>query len=349
MRRGGVPRMFFQKNLTRKQQAQLLINLGESLNYGYSLNASLRAPIGHRYERAFRTHLQHQLRSGKRLHELLRAHRFPEEVASAIYFAERSGQLSKALLENGKAMQRKEKYVQSLRRVMRYPLFLVWMFGLVLYVIGKFLLPNFIQLYRSMSLELPAITKTMLSLANHLTELLVFGALFLLLLVISYVLSRRIDLLVRLQFAARLPVLSPFIQLYYTHQLSFQLSSLLRSGLSMKEAIHILSENRTSIFLKREANRLKEALTQGHTLSSILADVSYYLPELPMMIEQAAFQETLGDALHRYSIRLMDRMEQRSKWLLSLCQPTLLVVIGGLILLLFLSILLPVFQMINGL
>jgi competence protein ComGB len=343
--------MFSRKKWTRKEQAQLLLELGESLKYGYPLNVALTLLANRRklVLRADIHQISERLKAGNSLHETLCDYKFPKEVTSSIYFAEASGHLSEALIENGIMILRKERYVQTLRRLVRYPLFLLWILAIVLFVVGHFLLPNFIQLYHSLSLELPAITQMMLYLADHMVQVLLVIAGFVLLVIMSTIIFRHQELLDRIRFAARMPFLTRFIKLHYTHQFAFQVGGLLRSGLTIKQSVEILSEKGTSPFLKLESKRIKEKLIQGVPLNSAIEGTVYYLPELLMIIEQGGFQSSLGNALDRFSDQLMTRMEQQTKWLLSLCQPILLILIGGFVLLLFLSILLPVFHMINGL
>ncbi|SFG88425.1 competence type IV pilus assembly protein ComGB [Sporolactobacillus nakayamae] len=343
--------MFSRKKWTRREQAQLLIELGESLKYGYPLNVALTL-LANRRRTALRVAIQQiseRLKAGNTLHETLSDYKYPKEVTSSIYFAEASGHLSEALIENGQMILRKERYVQTLRRLIRYPLFLLWILAIVLFVVGHFLLPNFIQLYHSLSLELPAITRMMLYLAEHMVLVLLVIAGFILLVAMGTIIFQHQELLNRIRLAARIPLLASFIKLHYTHQFAFQVGGLLRSGLTIKQSVEILSEQGTSPFLKLESKRLSEKLIQGVPLNSAIEDTVYYLPELLMIIEQGGLQSSLGNALDRFSDQLMTRMERQTKWLLSLCQPILLILIGGFVLLLFLSILLPVFHMINGL
>lgn len=343
--------MAFQKNWTKKEQAQLLVDLGESLKNGYPLNIALALQAG-RKQKFFRLKIERmidRLKAGSKLHEILRDDNFPQDVTSVIYFAEATGALPEALIENGTMILRRERYAQTLRRLMRYPLFLLWFLSLVLYVVGKFLLPNFIQLYQSLSLELPAITQMMLYLATHMMTILVIIACLIFAILLGLYVYRRCALLKRISFVARFPFLNEFVRIHFTHQLAFQLSGLLRSGLTIKQGIDILSKEGASPFLKLESKRIEELLIQGHPFESSIEGVIYYLPEFQTIIKQGCEQGSFGQALYRLSGELMKRMEQKTQWLLSITQPIVLIIIGGFVLVLFLSILLPVFQMINGL
>ncbi|MCL1632546.1 type II secretion system F family protein [Sporolactobacillus sp. CPB3-1] len=342
--------MFERKNWTRREQAHFLINLGECMKSGYPLKSALQIQADRNRSRIRNEILQmiECLKGGKPFYETLLISRFPEDISCVIYFSEASGKLSDALIENGHSLMKREIYRQTLTRLIRYPLFLIWFLFMIIYVVGRFLLPNFVQMYRSMALELPAITRWMLFFAEHTVYMLgILVVLFAAVLLVAFFI-RRFSLLSKIAFIARVPWIQSFIQLHYTYQFSFHVSSLLRSGLSMGQVIDIFTKKGASAFLELESTRINRLLAQGISLEKTLENIAYYLPELQTVIVQGSVQGSLGDGLHNYSNELMKRMEQKIKGLLAMCQPALLMFIGGFVLLLFLSILLPVFQMING-
>ncbi|EST11087.1 competence type IV pilus assembly protein ComGB [Sporolactobacillus laevolacticus] len=343
--------MFFQRSWTKKDQAQLLIDIGRCLSDGYPLITALSLPENRKRPKVQEDmeRMRQSMIAGSPLHEVLHALHFPGEIASSIYFAETGGNLSAALIESGTMILRREQYKETMRRFMRYPLFLIWVLCTIMFVIGRFLLPSFIQLYRSLSLELPLITKALLYLSEHVAEAAVIAVVIGFALALCVIYYRKLPLLPRLRFTSRLPIIGRYIRLYHTHLFAFHLGSLLSSGLNIKQSIHILTEKGTSPFLKSEAERMEQNLLNGLPLDSFVLGPVYYLPELAEAIHQGQRHSLLGKVLCQFSMQLMKRMEQQSKWLISMCQPLMLILVGGFVLMLFLSILLPIFHMINAL
>lgn len=343
--------MTMRKNWTSKEQANLLIHLGQCLRDGYPLALAIRLLFFHQRLRVRKDleFMAEKLEGGWSLYEVLHALRFPSEVSSFIYFAEESGDLSKGLIESGEMMRRKEMNQETLRRLMRYPLLLLWVFGLMMFVIGQFLLPNFLKLYRSLSIDLPMITKIMLFTASHVYYLLFVLPILFLSGMVGLIYFRRMNMDKKLKLLIRIPLVGGYTRHYLTHNFSFHFGSLLRSGLPIRQSVDALAQKGTTPFLKFEAQRLKRALLEGRPFEQVMSEPFYYLPEFVTVIHQGQLSGMLGASLDRYSGLVMARMEEKTQVYLSLCQPALLIFVGGLVLCLFASILLPIFHIVNGL
>ncbi|WP_100488261.1 competence type IV pilus assembly protein ComGB [Sporolactobacillus pectinivorans] len=343
--------MTFLKQWTKKEQAGFLIRLGECLGDGYPLGLSIRLQL-YTQRLQIRSELERmlvRLKNGSSLFEALSLSGFPREICSSIYFAEAGGKLSSGLIEGGTMMLRREEYKEKLARLLRYPLLLIWMLGLMVFVVGRFLLPSFSRLYASLSIELPLTTKILIFVADHVPLFLFLFLIMVIAFLASIYRFRKFSIEKRLKTIIRLPIAGHYIRYYLTHHFSFYIGNLLCSGLSIRQAVATLSENGTTAFLKSEAMRIHQTLLEGEDFETAVSDSSFYLPELTTVIYHGQLNSVLGESLYKYSAVIMARMEEKIRTLLSFFQPVLLLIIGGLVLGLFASVLLPVFQMINGL
>lgn len=343
--------MIFRKSWTKKEQAELLIHLGQCLNDGYPMALAVRlllfrqrAQVKHDLEVMIK-----KLEGGRTLYEALADLHFPEEISSFIYFSEESGNLAKGLIESGRMMSRREQHKETLRRLLRYPVLLLWVFGLMMFLIGRFLLPNFLRLYRSLSIDLPLITRILLFSANHIYYLLFILPLLFLSGIAGTIYFRRMTMERKLRLMIRMPLVGHYARLYLTHVFSFHFGSLLRSGLPIRQSVAALSQKGTTPFLKFEADRLQKELLEGRHFEQIMSQPRYYMPELVTVIHQGQLNGMLGASLCRYSGLVMTKIDEKTRLLLSFCQPALLLFVGGLVLFLFASILLPIFHIVNGL
>lgn len=343
--------MAFRKGWTKKEQADLLIHLGQCLSDGYPLALAIKLLLFRQRTRVRRDldSMTRKLEGGHSLFETLRDLHFPAEISSFIYFAEESGNLAKGLIESGEMMRRREQYRETLHRLLRYPILLLWIFGLMMFVIGHFLLPNFLKLYRSLSIDLPLITKIMLFSAGHFYYLLFVLPIVFLSGIAGALYIRRMTMDQKLKLVTRIPLVGSYTRLYLTHIFSFHFGSLLRSGLPIRQSVTALTQKGTTPFLKFEAQRLQKALLEGRHFEQVMSEPRYYMPELTTIIHQGQLNGMLGASLYRYSGLVMAKIDEKTRVLLSLCQPALLLFVGGLVLFLFASILLPIFHIVNGL
>ncbi|MFT8317461.1 MAG: competence type IV pilus assembly protein ComGB [Sporolactobacillus sp.] len=343
--------MFIRKSWTKSDQADFLVHLGKCLKDGYPLLQAIRLQT-YRRKPVIQETLERMiagLEEGIAFHDLLKSFHFPIDVVSSIYFSEVSGNLPKGLIESGEMMRRREENKTRLQRLMRYPLLLIWMLLLMLYTIGHFLLPNFLKLYQSLSLQLPLITRILLFCSGHMND---FFLLFLILIILStfiFLILRRLPQERQIRMAVRIPLAGRYLRHYLTHKTAFHIGSMIRSGLSVRQSVEALKESGSTAFLNSEASRLSAALSEGESFEELMADRPYYLPDFVDVIHQGEINGILGEALYRYSEAVMSRMEQKTEQILSYFQPTILLLVGSLVLGLFSAVLLPIFHIVNGL
>lgn len=146
-----------------------------------------------------------------------------------------------------------------------------------------------------------------------------------------------------------IPILRIYTRLYLTHYFSFHFGSLLKTGMSINEALKTLAEQQLMTFFQHEAIKMQSDLKRGERLEQAIQSRPFYVKEFSHVIYNGQLNGMLGAALFDYSGLILRKMEEQTKTWLAVIQPMTLVFIGLLVSLLFLSIMLPVFNVMNGL
>ncbi|MCT4572040.1 type II secretion system F family protein, partial [Bacillus thuringiensis] len=97
-----------------------------------------------------------------------------------------------------------------------------------------------------------------------------------------------------------------------------------------------------------EANRIERQLIGGEQLQSIIAKSGYYEKELSYVITHGQANGNLGIELGDYSDLIMEKIERKIKHMLVIIQPILFTCIGGIVVLMYLAMIMPMFQMMNS-
>jgi competence protein ComGB len=184
---------------------------------------------------------------------------------------------------------------------------------------------------------------------SHLSSLVFAFLIFFLLLLHFLICFRRVSADKKLRLLISIPVVRSFIRLYCTYHLTFYLGSLLQSGLSMLKALEAMSGRGAASFISFEAGQMSARLRNGEAIEAVVAGRPWYLPDLVLLIRRGQAGGSLGQTLSQFSGIVLEHMDKKMRALLAFCQPVLLVLVGMLVLILFLSILLPVFNIVNGL
>jgi len=146
----------------------------------------------------------------------------------------------------------------------------------------------------------------------------------------------------------RLPLFGSLFQKIYVVRFADSVRVLIQGGLTLPQAVEISSHTIGSLLYQELLHEAAEGLKKGQQLSQILAQ----MPRFPLLVSQlVAIGESTGrlDALlGRISNFYTREVEAVVNNLVELIQPILMVVIGLAIGLLFASILLPLYSLINS-
>lgn len=333
------------------KRAEFLRRLGHLMEQGYTLSEGIGFLKYHQKSevRELLDHISTSLREGEPFHEVLGAAGFPGDVLGYLYFSEQHGDLAFALQESGAMMERREAFKRRFQKLFRYPLFLLWLVIMLVIFMMHFLFPQFRSLYRSLDLDFPWFTQVFLTLVSFAPVILTVGLLFAVAAFLYYIVRfRHLHPHAKMSFLMRWPILHSFLPMVITQYFTIQLSCLLKGGLSIREALQIFEGQRHLAFFQQEAIQMTLLLRRGEKFEDILAHNRFYAKELSEVIAHGQMNGNLDQELFHYSHLLMGLIEDKTTKWLSVMQPVLFASIGTVILGMFVSILLPVFNLMNA-
>lgn len=335
-----------------QDQAKLFTRLGQLLERGYSLPTALEFIMLNETE-ARKRDLQlilEKLTQGSPLYTTFDMLHFSNEGLSYIYFSEKYGELANGLLNAGGMLNKKEIYRKKVGKLVRYPLFLIVFIWILFSIMQEVLIPQFIQLYESMNLP-PSKIILFISFLKSLFPTFLITCCLLMLLSISfyYFNYRKKSPITKQIFLCKFPVIKYIVKKYNTYFFSFHFGNLLGSGFSINDAFTVFMEQNHSTFYKEEANRIRMLLLEGEKLESILKASSYYEQELATVIIHGQANSILPDELLVYSKLILDEAEETLKLWLRVLQPTIIIFVGIGVVLMYLAVMLPLFNMIQTL
>ncbi|MEH6993240.1 competence type IV pilus assembly protein ComGB [Neobacillus drentensis] len=338
-------------NWSVNEQANFLKRIGDLLARGYPIaeaieSLSLHLP-NNRKEELYQCLAE--LKNGISFHDVLGNLGFHKDLIGYVYFAEQHGSFAEALLEGSTLALVKENDRKKLVKLIQYPALLIFITGFLLVFVQKSLLPKFTSLFESMSLEANFFMKVLYSFDTYVPILM---AIFLLLLAFGstyYIfVFRKITVLQQRSLLVRIPIAGRILKLLFTHYFSVQLSFLLSGGISVFEALQLFEKNHRQPFYSLLGFEIKQKLLTGEKLESILACYPFFEKEFPMIIKHGQENGKLEQELLFFSQHCLLNMEEGIEKSLRMVQPVLYVFIGFLVVSMYLAILLPMFQLLDG-
>jgi competence protein ComGB len=333
------------------EQAILLKRIGELLARGYPIAEAIESISLHlpknRKEELYQCLVE--LRNGTSFHDVLNNLGFHKDLIGYVYFAEQHGSFSEALLEGSSLALVKENDRKKLLKLLQYPSLLIFITGFLFIFVQKSLLPKFTSLFNSMSLEENFFMKVLYSFDEYFP---IFMAVFVAILglgAIYYVFwFRKITILQQRSQLVKIPIAGRILKLLFTHYFSVQLSFLLAGGISVLEALQLFEKNYRQPFYCQLGREIKQKLLTGENLESIVACFPFFEKEFPMIIKHGQENGKLEQELLFFSQHCMLYMEERIEKSLKMIQPVLYLFIGFLVVSMYLAILLPMFNLLDG-
>lgn len=296
--------------------------------------------------------IREEVHKGKSFSEALgrHPHIFSKMFRSVIQLSEETGKIEENLGVLTKQMEKEHKLRSKVRGVLIYPAVIVVTMVAVGIVMMIFVVPRLTQTFEEMGVTLPFTTQIIVGFAN----LLVNGWHYLLIAVVLFVLLVRY--LVKTKRGKKLidfillrtPIVSSVIKKNNSAYTARTLNSLLASGVSIVRGLEIILENIPNSYFKEAIEEAIEEVKKGENLSVALKPHAHlYSLLLIQMIEVGEETGQTSKVLSKTSDFLEEEVFTLTNNLASIIEPLLMVVIGVFVGFFALSMLLPMYSVLE--
>jgi type IV pilus assembly protein PilC len=261
-----------------------------------------------------------------------------------------SGKLSQTLNFLANHLEREYNVRGKIRSAMTYPVLVLVVFFVIFGIMIFSILPSFENILKEREVEVPFITKVILSFSKILREkffiiALVLGAIIIL---IFYYLKTEEGKRFFDKISLKIPFFGEISKQSILSRFAQNLSTLTSAGLTLTEALEIVEEIVGNAEYKNAVSKIKEGVKKGETISSITT----LYPELfpPLFTQLVLVGEktgTLSSALSAISNFYQSETEKSIENFLRILEPLLIIILGVLVGGLMLSVLLPLYRIIS--
>lgn len=285
-----------------------------------------------------------RIRGGTTLHDALAGTgQFPGIYLNMIRAAETSGTLVEVLQQLSSYLDREAELRGRLKGAMIYPTFLIVLSLAVVTFLMVAIIPKFTKVLVDMGVELPWPTLALMAISAFLMAhwpwiLLGVGGLG----VGAWFLLRDEAIRLRLDgLALALPGLGPLVSKSSLARLTFVLGSLLTGGIAIVEALEVAGRTAGNRKVRLAVESARREIISGRGIAEALS-ASGAMPAL--VLQMVSIGEATGN-LDRVLLRVSELYDQQvariTDALLRLVEPALIVVLGGVVGFIALSLVLP--------
>ncbi len=333
-----------------REQAHFFSRLSVLMQEGYLFPQAISILLPHHIEahEEIQKLINERLRQGVGVTGVLEALQLSKHHLVAITVAENNGHMIEALKGVAKQMALSEATKKKLIKLLLYPVVLIIFLLLLFLVFRTIFYPNIEKIVTSRTTGTEETSIAFSKILLHLPDaLIVTGVVIICSIVIFQLLLKRRPIAQQLNLILKIPFIQIYIRLSMTRQFAAYLGSLLQSGFSLQASLHILEEQQLQPFLQYLASRLKERVIFGDTLSQAVNLMSVWQKDFSTFVEHGEQSGFLGKELVLYSELLTEKQEQLLHRVLAFVQPTFFIIIAVCIVAAYVSILLPIYHMIE--
>ena len=272
---------------------------------------------------------------------------FNEMYRAMVAAGEHSGHLGPVLEQLADYTEQRQYTSQKLKMAMIYPFILVGVAIAVVVALMVFVVPELVGIFAHSSRELPLLTRGLIVTSDFFRE---WGLWLLLGIVALFFAVKR---LLRNesrrhkwhQMQLKIPGWSRLVVAVDTARFASTLSILMASGVPLLDALRIAGQVLTNLALREDSTAVAELVQEGSSLNRALQQSGRFPP---MMVHMVASGEASGE-LETMLARSADNQERELEMtlgtMMALFEPLMVVVMGGMVLMIVLAILLPIFDL----
>jgi len=342
---GRRKKLNLEKFLIFNQQFVTLIRAGLPILKGLDLLADrLTDPKLGPYIKSVRD----EVRKGTLLSEAFRMQGvFPKIYVTSVMAGEKSGSLSEVLdryISYQKlALAVRKKILVSLL----YPAVLIFLVLCLMVFLVTFVVPNFAQLYSSMSAQLPAITQVLIAVGTTARNyVLVFFAALVAAGFLFAWWSRKESAKEKLDAVKiHTPVLGDIWLKYQVAQFSRVLSTLLTGGIPLVQGLETAADSLGTALLRRTLMKAGKMVREGQALSGSLTATGVFPPLAIDMIEVGESTGALPVMLTSVAEFYEDDVNTKMAAALSLIEPAIMIFMGIFVAFVLIALYMPIFSL----
>ena len=293
-------------------------------------------------------HLQQGLSLAQAMRQLNKQKRhFPEAYLAGIQAGEASGELVTVLTRLAEYLEQRAQVVKQMQGALVYPVIIITVAIAVIGVLMVYVVPKVTLALTSAQKALPPLTQAVLSTSDFFQNYgdgVLIGWLVLLMGGWGLTKFNKVELAIHTGLL-KVPFLKHWLRRHYAVYFCRTLALLLQSGVTVIDALHSCRTGITNQYLQLQLQRVIQFVSEGQSFSRAIHQ-QRFLPEVAQQLLQSGEQTSrLPKLLDKAGVLMEQQQQQTVKVGLALLEPLLMLVLGGLVLLIVLAVLMPIFEM----
>jgi len=274
-------------------------------------------------------------------------HVFSDLFRATVAAGEQSGHLDVVLERLADYTEARQQLSQKMMLALIYPTLLTLVAIAVVILLLTFVVPQVVQVFDNIDQELPPLTRGLIASSEFLQS---YGLAILLLLVVlgvGFAYLMRIHTFKRgfHSLLLKTPLISRLVRGMDTARFARTFSILVASGVPVLEGMRISATVMSNLPMREAVEDAARRVREGTGIHAALESCGYFPPMTVHLIASGESSGNLEEMLERAASGQEREMETLISGLMGLFEPILILAMGGIVLVIVLAILLPIFDL----
>lgn len=290
--------------------------------------------------------LRSQVVEGASLAQALEAHpgSFPEFYRASVAAGEQSGRIGDVLGHLAGFVEARQKNRQAAKLALIYPALLALVSIGIIVALLVYVVPDIVRVFQARGGDLPLLTEGLIAVSGFVSSWGWAVALGVVLLWFGFrawvaVPANRLAHDRRL---LRFPPTRGFVRQANSAQFAGTLATLVNSGVPLVEALETSGKATPNRHMRAKIEEIAARVREGSSFRHAVAGAAIFPPMLTAMIASGEAGRQLGPVLERAAEDQQRELDGMVSTLVSLVEPGVLLLMGGIVMLIVVSILLPI-------
>jgi MSHA biogenesis protein MshG len=274
---------------------------------------------------------------------------FPPLYISIIKVGEETGTLDASFKRLAEYLARDQDMRDRIKAATRYPIIVMCVIAIAIGVLTTFVIPRFAPLFRALGDQIPWPTRIIMGVSTFAQDYwgIVLGAILVFSIVARQYVGTQGGRFKWDKFKLRIPVIGPLVHEGILARITRSLAISLTAGMPVIQTLRVIAQSAGNEFMAERVSRLRDAVERGDPVSRAASNVGMFPP---LVIQMMAVGEETGDlpALLDEVADFYEReVDFKLKNLSAAIEPILIVAVGGIVCVLALGVMLPMWEMIS--
>ena len=262
---------------------------------------------------------------------------------------EASGSLDIFLKKISANLEKQMKIVRALKGAMMYPMALMTVAFIVIAVMMIYVVPVFVDIFSSASIELPLPTRMIMAMSDFFRSIYMLITVAVIFGLYKYITNKlKNDLQLKMQLDRKkltMPLFGKIIENSVMARFSTVLANLISGGVSLIEAMEISKNSLTNEYIKDGLDKVKREIYSGRPFAAALREAKMFPETLCGFVEVGEETGKLNDMLATISKFYEDEFDHSVSNFSQLLEPIMISLLGVIIGFILVAMYMPIFKM----